>query len=357
MDNISQRLVGCFTTLFPGLSEEDVPAASPSTVAEWDSLGSVNLLALIHEEFQIESDYVRLDELSSFSRIHEYVVSALRQRDSQPGDEGNSAGSGTEPLAPASATQPAAQALKQGRRMGVERMEIDSLVFGRDVLDIYDFDPAGDFMAFERAYREKYNPGYVCVKVPMDRVSEIQALEEAGFRLVECQLRIGINLRKPYDTSAYPYDFEQVTREEDVAEVAEIAGETFVHSRFYVDPCLDPAISGRRNREFVWQSFRSPEEAIFRLVDRQSRRTVAFRTHRYSNPGEANLLLGGVHPAYKNLGLGLVNDYFYFNALMRMGVSHVTTRISAANCSILNLEVAGLGFRVLDTWAVLRKLY
>ena len=357
MDNVRQRLAGCFTTLFPGLSEADVPAASPSTVAEWDSLGSVNLLALIHEEFQIEADYVRLDELSSFTRIHEYVVSALRQRDAQPGDEGSSAGNGAEPPAPAPLPQPAAEAAEQGGRMGVERMDIDSLVFGREVLDIHDFDPAADFAAFERAYREQYNPGYVCAKVPMDRTSEIHALEEAGFRLSECQLRIGINLRKPYDTAAFPYDFEQVTREEDLAEVVEIAGETFVYNRFYLDPCLDPTISGRRNREFVWQSFRSPEEAVYRLVERQGRRTVAFRTHRHSNSGEALLLLGGVHPAYKNLGLGLVNDYFYFNELIRMGVSHATTRISAANCPILNLEVVGLGFRVLDTWAVLRKLY
>jgi hypothetical protein len=42
---------------------------------------------------------------------------------------------------------------------------------------------------------------------------------------------------------------------------------------------------------------------------------------------------------------------------MRMGVRRGTTHISAANYPIFNLEIGRLGFRVVRTFAVLRKLY
>jgi len=45
--------------------------------------------------------------------------------------------------------------------MRVEHLDIDSRVLGRSVLAIYDFDHRADFPAFERAYRERFDPFYV----------------------------------------------------------------------------------------------------------------------------------------------------------------------------------------------------
>jgi hypothetical protein len=168
---------------------------------------------------------------------------------------------------------------------------------------------------------------------------------------------MSIKLRKPYDTAALPYDFERVETEENLAAVLEIAGTTFVHDRFRVDPSIDASLPGARYREYVRQSFAAPDEAVYRLVERATGRTVAFKTHRYLGLSEVLLLLGGVHPDYKNLGLGLVNEYFEFNELIRKGIRLVTTHISAANYPVFNLEVGEIGFRVLDTSAVLRKRY
>ena len=241
--------------------------------------------------------------------------------------------------------------------MKVERIEVDSRVLGRNVLAIHDFDRGADFAAFERGYIAEYDPIYVSTKIPLERVTEVHPLESAGFRLVECQIRSRIKLRKTYDVSGYSYDFERVTREEDLGAVLDIAGSTFVHDRFRMDREMDPGVSGARYREYVRQSFLSANEAVYRLIERGGGRTVAFKTHRYVSATEVLFLLGGVHADYKNLGLGLINEYFEFNELIRKGIRQGTTHISAANYPVFNLEIGGLGFRVLTTFAVMRKIY
>jgi hypothetical protein len=241
--------------------------------------------------------------------------------------------------------------------MRVERIEIDSKVLGGNVLAISDFDPAIEFAEFERRYVEEFHPIYVSCKIPLERISEIQILESQGFGLIEGQIRASVKLRKMHDISRFPYDFEPVTREEDLTSVLEIAETTFRHDRFSIDPCLAPGVSGARYSEYVRHSFRSPNEAVFRLVDRASSQVVAFKTHRYVSENEVLFLLGGVHPDYKNLGVGPINEYCEFNMLMQKGIRFGVTHISASNYPIFNLEIGHLGFRVLTTFAVMRKTY
>lgn len=241
--------------------------------------------------------------------------------------------------------------------MKAMRLDIDSRVLGGNVLTISDFDPETEFADFERRYVEEFHPIYVSCKIPLERISEIQILEGQGFGLIEGQIRALVKLRKMHDISRFPYVFEPVTREENLTSVLEIAGATFTHDRFSMDPRLTPGVSGARYREYVRHSFRSPDEAVFRLVDRASDQVVAFKTHRYVSEREVLFLLGGVHPDYKNLGVGLINEYCEFNMLMQKGIRFGITHISASNYPIFNLEIGNLGFRVLTTFAVMRKIY
>jgi hypothetical protein len=69
------------------------------------------------------------------------------------------------------------------------------------------------------------------------------------------------------------------------------------------------------------------------------------------------LLIGGVKNQYKSSGLGAINDYFGLNELKRKGAKWFYTHVSGANYPILNLEVKGLGFRVVQSFVTLRKVY
>jgi acyl carrier protein len=63
MTQARDTLRGCFAVAFPDLPPEQIPSAGVDTVAEWDSLRAVVLVALIEEAFAIRipgRDYAQL---------------------------------------------------------------------------------------------------------------------------------------------------------------------------------------------------------------------------------------------------------------------------------------------------------
>jgi acyl carrier protein len=73
MSNINDRLLKCFSVVFPELSEEEITRASTNSVANWDSLATVNLLAVSEEEFNIQFTPEDFEYLISFTLILDYL--------------------------------------------------------------------------------------------------------------------------------------------------------------------------------------------------------------------------------------------------------------------------------------------
>lgn len=74
-DDLRARLIECFAAVFPELSEAEIPLASPASVAAWDSLGAVRLLAVIEETFGLAIEPDDQAELASFELALEYLRS------------------------------------------------------------------------------------------------------------------------------------------------------------------------------------------------------------------------------------------------------------------------------------------
>lgn len=73
MPESSERLIRCFLSVFPGLSEEDVQNADIAELVDADSLAGVTLVALIGEECGVELDRDKLASLKTFAAVREYV--------------------------------------------------------------------------------------------------------------------------------------------------------------------------------------------------------------------------------------------------------------------------------------------
>jgi acyl carrier protein len=75
MNDRENRLVDCFSVVFPKRSREEIPSASRDSFAEWDSLAGITLITLVQEEFQIEIDLMEmeLEMLGSFPIFLQYV--------------------------------------------------------------------------------------------------------------------------------------------------------------------------------------------------------------------------------------------------------------------------------------------
>jgi acyl carrier protein len=69
-----ERLIQAFSAYFTNLTPEEIPRASMATVGEWDSMASVNLIAIVQEEFGIEIAPADYERFVSFEMILDYLV-------------------------------------------------------------------------------------------------------------------------------------------------------------------------------------------------------------------------------------------------------------------------------------------
>jgi hypothetical protein len=245
--------------------------------------------------------------------------------------------------------------------MEVTKNLIDSEIIGSPVLEISGFDASCDLAALEVEYVRRDNPLYVICKLPVEQIADIHRLEDCGFRFVEFQMKLRGTLQKTYDTVGYDYSYLPVTDSEDLQPVLELASTIFEHDRVSRDPFFrrwkGRNISGERYRRYVMKSFEAVDECVYKLIDNSTGKTVGFSTHRILSPTSALLLIGGVHNDARNLGVGAINDYFALNELKRKGVKWFHTHVSGSNYPIINLEVRGIGFRVVQSSVVMRKVY
>jgi acyl carrier protein len=73
MDEIEARVLDCFGNVFPGVPRDQLPRVSQSSIAEWDSVMHVTLLAALAEEFQLEIDFEAAEDLRSFALVVDYI--------------------------------------------------------------------------------------------------------------------------------------------------------------------------------------------------------------------------------------------------------------------------------------------
>ena len=73
MDDMENRLIRCFSSVFSDLTVEQIRAASVESEPAWDSLAAVRLLAVLQQEFGISINLMDLPELVSFGAVQDYV--------------------------------------------------------------------------------------------------------------------------------------------------------------------------------------------------------------------------------------------------------------------------------------------
>jgi len=74
MSENENRLIRCFSSIFPDLTSEEIRVARADTTGSWDSLTAVTLAAVIQEEFSMEIDPQTLPELDSFETFMAYIL-------------------------------------------------------------------------------------------------------------------------------------------------------------------------------------------------------------------------------------------------------------------------------------------
>ena len=73
MNDIPRRLIACFTTVFPGLSEAAAPSAEMTSVEGWDSLATMKLIPVVEEEFGASVGPSDVEHFGSFRQLLPYL--------------------------------------------------------------------------------------------------------------------------------------------------------------------------------------------------------------------------------------------------------------------------------------------
>jgi acyl carrier protein len=71
--DVHGRLVRCFSSVFPVLTEEQIQGADVASLAYFDSLTAVTLVAVINEDFGVEMDQDILLKLGTFQAVQHHL--------------------------------------------------------------------------------------------------------------------------------------------------------------------------------------------------------------------------------------------------------------------------------------------
>jgi len=235
---------------------------------------------------------------------------------------------------------------------------IDSEIFERSVLDIRDFDSSIDMPSFEKESILPLKPWYVCCKLASSDCAGIHLLESCGFRYVETQLVLAFRVKTLYPSNPFPqYILEEVCDHETLSRVVDIATSSILDDRIANDPLLGPRYAQMRYSVYLTRSMEAPDQRLYALKNSQTGDIVGFKSHRFLPDGSVQLLLGGLRDDCKGSGLAPLLEHLEFSSLLAAGIKRGVTAVSARNLAIMNLEIAGFGFKVKESLAVLRKVY
>jgi acyl carrier protein len=70
---LEDRLVRCFSSVFPALTDEEIRGADVELLSDADSLAAVTLVSLIEQEFGVEMDLEDLLRLRTLEAVHRYL--------------------------------------------------------------------------------------------------------------------------------------------------------------------------------------------------------------------------------------------------------------------------------------------
>jgi acyl carrier protein len=68
-----QRLLRCFASVFPGLTQSEIQESCAESTGAWDSLSGVTLVAVIEEEFNMQIEPSAYSALNSFNAFNTYL--------------------------------------------------------------------------------------------------------------------------------------------------------------------------------------------------------------------------------------------------------------------------------------------
>ena len=219
----------------------------------------------------------------------------------------------------------------------ISTSHVETELLGRPVIDLLNIADEKSLRTHAHAALKTHRPILMTCKLPAKRVDLIDAAEEIGFRMVECQ----IYLRRPLYGKPEPiyksrFTYSSVECDQDLEEILEFAPATFQTDRFSLDPHLGPEFAARRYHQYIQEAYTNPEQGLFCLRDEKTKQIVMFHSFRKKSAREVQGLLEAARPDRQGEGLADIFGSHINNLFKSRGFRVITTAVSAANFRTLS---------------------
>jgi len=181
----------------------------------------------------------------------------------------------------------------------------------------------------------------VCTKVDQLSVPLLCTLAETGFysveTVIEIQGELAYGARLPR-TAKIPVRL-RIADEADMPEMVRIASTAFWSDRFHLDPNLSNAAADTRYARWVERAF-SSNDLLFAYERTDESAIIGFYHVRKVDEACVDLVLAGIDPSLKGLGLGAVLYQLAVADCLHRGFHFAQTRVVARNLAVLNIFAA-----------------
>lgn len=232
------------------------------------------------------------------------------------------------------------------RSLGMEAREI---IVGEEDSDEAALDEAGSARSAGRTY---------CImKLPMKRIALIHALEEKGYRFLEAQAELSLNLAKGFQPEAYLSrvtergGFDAVSAE-DFPSLLERLDGVFDSDRIFLDPAFGPAVSLVRYRNWLEDRFGKEGSHISWILG-DGKKIGFFFLERKDNTADS--ALAGLFPEFKGSGYAPLIISSHIECAKKSGCGKIVTRVSMNNIESLRLHLA-FGYQLSSANYVMRYI-
>ena len=183
---------------------------------------------------------------------------------------------------------------------------------------------------------------YQVMHIPCGNTDVLLHAQDAGFRMIETNLRISRKLKGAVEMPRLYQRFEPflsctIATEAETQMVLDVirSGEMFTTDKVARDPAFGQAAAG--NRYACWTKD-VLEQGADLLIIRYKDEPVAFDICAKPDPATANAFLGGVLPAHKDKGLGFAPIFMITKYAAQNGYRKIVTGVSSNNLPILKLH-------------------
>ena len=193
------------------------------------------------------------------------------------------------------------------------------------------------------ARAEMKTPCMIATRLEAKQIKSIRALERAEFRLIECYLEYD------HDLTNLPPLIKDVRidaiADADIPAVEQLAGESFLYSRFHMDEQIPREIANKTRSEWVRNACLGRAEAVFVSRDQQGINGFVICQKKAGDAPAGNLDLMAVSGSARQQGIGFALTSAFLDYCKKKGYMRAYVGTQAHNVSS-NWLYQKAGFRL-----------